>query len=1459
MKRFFALVALVLGLASCQTEPEGLDVQMGGAVNATITVNIPDSETRYGSDSNSAGSIFNNVDLGTEEDDNTMRYILMIYDANDQASKDRQVAYSDGKTVNFDVRLVPGRHYSFVVWADYVESKDDTDNHYYTKDGLTNITLIENTWVAMDETRDAFTGVFNTKVDGNKTEYNGAKDINITLTRPFAKLRVVTTDIKELDDLHIAPYKAVATYTTKHYESFNALKSTYAGEVANVEHTYDIASYDDNVTTGDKQTKVLFTDYFFANNEVVNFTLDVKEQNGTSIKFNTFNTAIPAQRNYLTTISGNILTDGNNVKVDIQDAFENAGNLEDEPYYVEIWDGKTIKAPAQDEAGNYVIERGSELAWVAAAVNGTLPVESRATSYANKTFVLNADIDLGGNEWTPIGVKNNHFNGTFDGNGHTIKGLKITELHDGTNAQAALFGTISLTTTIKNVVIDEAYVKYPADGKDYYASAIAGTIYGNVTFENITVKNSTITGNNKVGAIFAHDGVSNMITINNCHVDNCYIASEDLKDGGNVGGLIGLFQTGSTDACRISNSSVKNSTIVGINSKNTGNRANSQFIGAIATKETTNLVIEKCVVENNEFTQTINGTDAVTYVGAFDNKFIGGDRNENRLGVVIVNGTRYEGTNEPKNVSAEDGEWYATISEAIAAGNDEISLGDGTFTMPNSLSNGAVIEGNGENTVLNMEDKVCSYYNNVTFRNLTMNVGTGNYKGLQHSSNIAYDNCVINGVMWLYATSTFTNCTFNIEGDAYNVWTYGASEATFTKCTFNSDGKSILVYNEGAPAATVTFNECSFNSNGKSFEGKAAVEIDSSLLSDGKHVVRINNCEINGFAAGSVSNNNLYNPKKGNKADIFVDGIQVWAAGYDQLANYPNIFTKDGNYYVFSVAGLQDLNNYFKANWCGNNTWTPEYHIAADIDATGFTWDGVWVNVGWNGNNGIVINGNGHKISNLTINGSLLSGTPCGGDEGVKPGLVKDITMENVVVNGSSHDAAIFWGNCHTNVDFEDVTVDGATIKGGSNVGALVSRTYIGGPNTSIKVNFKNCVVKNTTLEADNTNADPNGASGFIGRAYGNTQLTFSGCSVEKNTIKNAEGLVGGAVYGYTTWHGDGFKGTGACDTFTNWDGLVFAAQIGDVQYTFTDAVAAAKAGDTITLVEDVTLSSEVRLPAGITLNGNGKQINGTIYAGGNLTFAGHTKVTAFSASYYDRVITIGEGACLEITGGGRVSLAYGNTFNITGSIEDAKTADKANIQPSLIIPAGISITGGSDATMNVTNAYVKIGSTSSKNSAANGEFTLNFTNSIAEFTDQLTFAEPTSGKNPTFNVNITNSVLTTGAKLIFAAPNCNTVIDNSKVTMATYFRNSGKLEVKNGSVVTGSTIQFGENGGNDGKTIVDNSTFTITATSTGHALDGLGTGKIKAQNGANVTVTYYKGMTIDVDATSTFTGTEVQ
>ena len=122
MKKFLALAALVLGLASCQTEPEGLDVNVGGSMNTVVTVTIPEAETRAYSDS-SQSSLKNDVLAG----DATLRYILQIYDEAGTASEERLVKYSDDKSVNFDVRLIPGRDYQFVVWVDIVDGEADVD------------------------------------------------------------------------------------------------------------------------------------------------------------------------------------------------------------------------------------------------------------------------------------------------------------------------------------------------------------------------------------------------------------------------------------------------------------------------------------------------------------------------------------------------------------------------------------------------------------------------------------------------------------------------------------------------------------------------------------------------------------------------------------------------------------------------------------------------------------------------------------------------------------------------------------------------------------------------------------------------------------------------------------------------------------------------------------------------------------------------------------------------------------------------------------------------------------------------------------------------------------------------------------------------------------------------------------------------------------------------------------
>ena len=304
MRKIFALLALVLGVVSCQTEPEGFDATVGGEKEVNITVSLPEA-TR----SNSALGAFQNIKMSEYD----IRYIFQVFNAEGTVYKAKQVIYSDDTTVSFPVRLISGREYNFVVWADLVKNGETENAHYTIGETLKEISL--NAWAPMDETRDAYTGAVCTEF--------GNEPIKITLTRPFAKLRVVTTDMAELMD--VVPTTATVSYATEHYASFNALTQTPENKTLTKAYTpaFDIVSYGER---GDSKT--LFTDYFFASatqQEEVKFSMDVYDQNELKIgETKNFITSIPVQRNYLTTIAGNILTTGDNITVVIDDQFGGA-------------------------------------------------------------------------------------------------------------------------------------------------------------------------------------------------------------------------------------------------------------------------------------------------------------------------------------------------------------------------------------------------------------------------------------------------------------------------------------------------------------------------------------------------------------------------------------------------------------------------------------------------------------------------------------------------------------------------------------------------------------------------------------------------------------------------------------------------------------------------------------------------------------------------------------------------------------------------------------------------------------------------------------------------------------------------------------------------------------------------------------------------------------------------------
>ena len=580
MKKLFALALVVLGLAACQTEPNELDVNVGGEVLTTVNISIPET-TR----SNSALGAFDNVDFNQY----TIRYILQVFTADGQASKFRDVKYSDGDNVAFDVRLIPGRDYKFVCWADIVKAEGKNDGEYsadddihYNTSKLTEITLKGN-WDAMDETRDAFT------VSAPVTNYNGASVINIELKRPFAKLRVKTTDLTELGYFDVTPRTAKVTYSTSHRSTFNAFESkAESADVTSKVHEYTIATYDDNTA----ESMILFTDYFFAEDDVVKFDLEVFDANGESIRVNSFTTDIPVKRNYVTTIAGNILTDGNNVNVTIEDAFDGAYDYEDDDVTttVNVNTAEELAAAFDDNSDVDVV-----------VLTGDINLNDLFTRAAYTALTINngktLTIDLGGNKLTATTSENSGNQELFLVKGNlTVKNGTIEYEHVGEN-----MGWGSMTTIF---------------------DVTAG---GVLNLEGVTAKNL---GGSDMGFV-AHLNNWGEVTLN---VDNCTLESNYVP--------VRVFNSGYD----MNNVTIKNSTLKGVSAAFWVHNYTVADFGSEAKAESQKALLNfEIYNQGNTFSPDVNGlrygfTNSIRTDAYGITKVVSEDGTEVTLGSIVENG-----------------------------------------------------------------------------------------------------------------------------------------------------------------------------------------------------------------------------------------------------------------------------------------------------------------------------------------------------------------------------------------------------------------------------------------------------------------------------------------------------------------------------------------------------------------------------------------------------------------------------------------------------------------------------------------------------------------------------------------------------------------------------------------------------------------------------------------------------
>ena len=173
--------------------------------------------------------------------------------------------------------------------------------------------------------------------------------------------------------------------------------------------------------------------------------------------------------------------------------FDSFGNDydKDAEYSADVWDGTSATADelaAATSGTTVTIDSGELLAALVQSVND-------GNDYAGYTIKLTKNLDLNGNEWTPIGQKNgNKFKGTFDGQGYTVTGLKISEKKAAAfDGYVAFFGATD-SATIKNLTVAGSVT-----GND--AAGIVGKGV-NTTLENCHNK-ATITATVKAAGIVA--------------------------------------------------------------------------------------------------------------------------------------------------------------------------------------------------------------------------------------------------------------------------------------------------------------------------------------------------------------------------------------------------------------------------------------------------------------------------------------------------------------------------------------------------------------------------------------------------------------------------------------------------------------------------------------------------------------------------------------------------------------------------------------------------------------------------------------------------------------------------------------------------------------------------------------------------------------------------------------------
>ena len=829
MKKYlFPALALGLVMTSCQSD-EPFAPGEGGEKQVTFTLNVPgELGTRAGENYNSGVGGASNVGAAN------IKYTLVL-DANGDTRvfKDATVS-NDGRTATFTPTVVLGRDYTITAYASF-----DDNTSINAKADIEAIEVSKN---FNEESKDAY---FHTTIHNFA---NG--DLQpLTLRRPFGKLRLVATDYKAGGTALNTEIESVkVTYHDQQTATFNAVEGlfSYNGVNGDIEATKPFEGY--YSSTADETT--LFADYIPANSQdnMVDFTVEVKYANSEETYYRRFND-IPVRRNSLTTLKGNFFTAGAQIIVNVDDNFDNETLIDDTV---------TVSSAAELQV----------------ALNEAI----------DKTMIcFDADI-----EGDVTAIQKPNVNVIINGCGFNYKNGAII-VHSNSNHYP------SASLTIKNVNFETSIVKKNNNNVDYF-NCVEAVENGSQRYStNITVENCTFTaiGAAENTAVGVQIKASKWAKVINCTATNMHslVQAQSCDESVIVKGCTINGKNGVAFK-QVKSAIVEGTTIFaaeygirfdgnvnnyGITVKDNNVTAKQPFIVRKMTGQNNTIALQgENTLTTDEVYQIVitNGSDDAAYVEPTGRYTLTGADDYNVY--PMQPGAEVKATSQ------------AQLVNAIKAGATNIVLAEGRYVIPADAQRKTlkfVGTGNPEDvevavTKVGNGGENCDYGldgSTVTFDGVTITTNSSTYIGYARC-NGTYKNCVINGTYTLYGNSVFENCTFNVSGDVYNIWTWGAPVATFNNCTFNCDGKSMLLY--GQANTKLTMNKCVFNDKGGLNELKAAIEIGNDYNTSYELIV--NNATVNGFAIndkGINTGTTLWANKNSmgkDKLNVVVDGVDVY-------------------------------------------------------------------------------------------------------------------------------------------------------------------------------------------------------------------------------------------------------------------------------------------------------------------------------------------------------------------------------------------------------------------------------------------------------------------------------------------------------------------------------------------------------------------------------------------------------